>query len=183
MKIEEAIARYIGACLNQGLRPSAIQTIRKRLYRMFEPVLAEQVAILTAEQIDALRARLGRPGLPRAPLVGSMRELHFRTTRSFLFWCIEQQLLGVDPLAPRTVHHIGETVRRLREAAGLLRSELASQIGLSLQTLSRFESARAQLSREELLRLLQHPSMEYLPEEVRKAGLELGLGDNGVGKP
>ena len=182
MKIEEAIARYLDTCSVQGLRTSTVETLRKRLRSFFEPVLDEQLAILTAEQVDELRARLGRPGRPGGPLLGSLRELHWRTSRTFLSWCVQQQLLTLDPLAPRAVRHIGEVARRLREEAALSRQELAAQTGLPFLKLSRFETARANLSREELLRLLQHPSMDSLPDQVKAAGLELGLGNNGVGK-
>lgn len=183
MTIEETIARYLDACKARGLRVSTLQTIRRRLHTFFEPVLTEHLAILTADQVNELRARLGRQqGRRSQPLLGSTRELYWRTSRDFLLWCVQQRLLTTNPLEPRLPRHLGEVVRRLRQEAGLSHQDLAEQTELPLGTLRSFESSRASLRREELLRLLHHPEMARLPDEAKAAGIPLGLGNNGVGK-
>ena len=183
MTIEQAIAHYLDARKAQGLRLSLVETLGRALRRVFESVLAEHIAILTADQVDELQARLGRrDGRRGEPLMGLNRELHWSASRSFLRWCVRQRLLTWDPLAPRKAKHLGELARRLREEAGLYRRDLAAQIGLTLPVLRNFETARGHLSREELLRLLQHPCMARLPQKAQEADLDLGLGNNGVGK-
>ena len=183
MKIEQAIALYLDTRKAQGLRLFAVATLGRTLHTVFESVLAEHIAILTADQVAELRARLGRRGvLPDGPILGRRRDLYWGTIRRFLSWCIQQRLLAGDPLA-RKAKHLGELARQLREEAGLFRHALAAQVRLSVPTLRQFETARRSLSREQLLRLLQHPTMTHLPVMAREAGLDLGLGNNGVGKP
>ena len=183
MKIENAITRYLEGRRAEGLRASTVETLGRTLRMVFESLLTEHIAILTADQVNELRARLGRRGVrPDEPLLGQARELHWGTARTFLSWCVEQKLLTIDPLAPRKPKHIGEVARRLREATGLFRRDFANQTGLHITTLRNFETGRLNLSREQLLRLLQHPCMARLPEQVQEAGLELGLGNNGTGK-
>ena len=177
MTIAEAIELYVAE-----LRPRLAEGVRRTLQRFFDSVLAENVAILTAAQISELRARLGRRGGPRKPLAGGARDLHWRTARTFITWCVKQRVLNTDPCAPRQAQHLGDLVRRLREDAGLLRRELAEQTGLTIATLQSFETNRVSLSREDLLRLLLHSSMATLPERAKESGLSLGLGNNGVGK-
>ena len=60
MTIEQAISRYLDARKAQGLRLSLVETLGRALRRVFESVLAEHIAILTADQVDELQARLGR---------------------------------------------------------------------------------------------------------------------------
>jgi len=183
MKIEEAIVRYLEARTAQGLRLSSVETIRRALRTVFEVVLTEHIAILTADQMNELRARLGRAGVRQSgPILGRTRDLRWGASRTFLSWCVQQRLLTADPLAPRKAKHIGELARRLREGAGLFRRDLANQAGLPITTLRNFETGRLHLSREQLLLLLKHPAMARLPEKVKAAGLDLGLGNNGVGK-
>ena len=177
MTIEEAIERYVAV-----LRPSRARGVRTTLHRFFEAVLSENVAILTAAQVKELRARLVRRGGLCEPLTDRARDLHWRTGRRFLTWCVEQHLLTTDPLALRPAQHIGELVRRLRENAGIFRRALARQTGLARTTLLHFETGRVPLTRDLLLRLLRHPSMAALPDEAKKAGLDLGLGNNGAGE-
>ena len=177
MTIAEAIDLYVAA-----LRPPLAEVVRSTLHFFFDSLLAENVAILTAAQLRELRARLGRRGGPRQPLASGARDLHWRTARTFIAWCVEQRLLNTDPCASPKAQHLGELVRRLREDAGILRRDLAQQTGLSLATLQRFETSRLSLSRQDLLRLLLHPSMSTLPERAKEAGLSLGQGNNGVGK-
>ena len=176
MTIAEAIELYVAE-----LRPRLAEGVRRTLQRFFDTVLAENVAILTAAQISELRARLGRRGGPRKPLAGGARDLHWRTARTFLTWCVKRRVLNTDPCAPRKAR-LGDLVRRLREDAGILRRELAEQTGLTIATLQSFETNRVSLSREDLLRLLLHSSMATLPDRARESGLSLGLGNNGVGK-
>ena len=181
MTIEEAIVRYLNARRAQGLR--WVETLGRTLRVVFESVLTEHIAILTTDQVNELRARLGRrDGRQSAPLQGRARDLHWRMSRTFLAWCVHQGLLTKDPLAPRKAQHLGELVRRLREEAWISRRDLANQTGLIVTTLGRFETARLNLNREQLLRLLHHPSMARLPDKAKEAGLDLGLGNNGVGK-
>ena len=177
MTIAEAIERYVAV-----LRPSLAEGVRTTLLRFFDAVLLENVAILTAAQVKELRACLVRRGGLREPLTDRARDHHWRTGRRFLTWCVEQRLLSADPLAPRKPEHIGELVRRLREESGIFRRDLANQAGLPIATLRSFETGRLHLSREQLLHLLKHPAMASLPEKVKEAGLDLGLGNNGVGK-
>ena len=183
MKIEEAIAHYLEVRKSHGLTPSQVDTLGRVLRTVFESVLAEHIAILTAGQVQELRARLGRRGVRAGkPILGRTRDMHWSACRTFLRWCVQHRLLTADPLAPRKAKHIGELARRLREEAGLFRRELANQTGLHITTLRNFETGRLHLSREQLLRLLRHPAMARLPAQVKEAGLDLGLGNNGVGK-
>ena len=184
MKIEQAVALYVDTRKAQGLRLFAVSTLDRTLRTVFESVLSEHIAILTTDQVAELRARLGRRGVrPDGPILGLRRDLHWRTSRRFLSWCVQQRLLTMDPFAPRKPKHLGELARQLREEAGLFRHALAAQVRLSVPTLRQFETARRSLSRERLLRLLLHPTTARLPDKAREAGLNLGLGNNGVGKP
>ena len=183
MTIEQAIAQYVSAWSASALRGSRAQTLGKVLHTVFAPVLGEDLAILTAAQVAELRARLGRRGPSGGALLGRVRELHWNATRTFIRWCVSQRLLTLDPLGPRPIRHLGELAQRLREDAGLFRRDLAQQTGLSLPTLRQFESGRIRLGREQLLQLLAHPCMARLPDAAQAAGLGLGLGNNGAGKP
>ena len=184
MKIEQAIALYLDTRKAQGLHLFAVDTLGRTLRAVFESVLAEHIAILTADHVAELRARLGRRGArPDGPILGRCRDLHWVTSRRFLSWCVHQRILTVDLLAPSKAKHLGDLARQLREEAGLFRHALAAQVRISVPTLRQFETARRSLSREQLLRLLQHPTMARLPDKAREVGLDLGLGNNGVGKP
>lgn len=181
--IEEAIACYLDARQREGLRPSMLDALRRMLSTVFAPVLAEHIAILTQDQVTELCARMGRPGVIHGqPLQMSTQERLWRASRTFLVWCVQQWLLTKDPLAPRPVQHLGELARQLRQQARLLRRDLAIQTDLLVTTIGHFETGRVRLSREQLLRLLQHPCMASLTDKAKKAGVELGLGNNGVGK-
>jgi hypothetical protein len=183
MTIDQAIAQYVSGWSASALRGPRAKTLGKALRIVFAPVLGEDLAILTAAQVAELRARLGRRGPNGGVLLGRVRELHWSATRTFIGWCVARRLLTRDPLGPRPVRHLGELAQRLREDAGLLRSDLAQQTGLPLPTLRQFENGRIPLSREQLLRLLAHPCMARLPDAAKAAGLGLGLGNNGVHKP
>ena len=183
MTIEEAINCYLSSRTAQGLRRSTLELRTASLRLACKTVLGEHLAILTNAQLAELRARLWRmAGAHPSPLVARTLERHWRTLREFVRWCVAERLLNKDPLAPRPVEHLGELVRQLRQDAGMLRRDLARAIGLSLQTLGRFETGRLGLTRAQLLRLLRHPCMARLPERAKAAGLLLGLGNNGVGK-
>lgn len=182
MTIGEAVARYLADRQRTGFRPSMLDALRRMLHTVFAPVLSAHIAVLTPEQVRELRARLGRPGVQNKRLSMSARERLWRTSRAFLLWCVQQQLHTRDPLVPRPVLHLGELARRLRQEAGILRRDLAAQTDLLDTTLGHFETGRVLLSREQLLRLLQHPCMVLLPDKAKEAGVALGLGNNGVGK-
>lgn len=75
-------------------------------------------------------------------------------------------------LDPTMRQRIGEQVRRLRQDAGLTRSELGVPLGLSAMVLRNLEqgmSAAPQTWRA----LLRHPSMQSLREQAQKEGLTL----------
>ena len=182
MTIEQAIARYLSACKDRGLHETTVATLSRALHTVFKPVLAEHIAILTADHVNELRAQLGRRSRPGGPILGHTRDLLWSISRPFLSWCVRQRLLTKDPLAPRVVQHLGELARRLREEAGLSRRDVAAQTGLLVATLQNFETGRLRLSREQLLRLLKHPCITRLPDQAKEAGVALGLGNNGVGK-
>ena len=87
----------------------------------------------------------------------------------------------------RTAHpgpftHLGQIVRWLREGAGLTRSQLEAQTGISAPTIRNIEKNRHKLTATTLRKLLAHPAMAALPERARQAGLPLGLGRNRVGE-
>lgn len=182
MTIEQAITRYLDACKAKGMHGSTVETLGRALRTVFAPVLAEHIAILTAEQVSELRAALGRRRRQGGPILGHTRDLIWIISRPFLSWCVQQRLLTKDPLWPREAKHLGVLARRLREEAGLSRRDLAAQTALPLTTLSLFETARIHLSREQLLRLLQHPTMARLPDKAKETALALDVGNNGVGK-
>ncbi len=183
MTIQEAIHGYLTSRREQGLQQSTIELRGAALRLVCKTVLGEQLAILTHAQVAELRARLWRmAGAHAGPLVARTIERHWRTLREFVRWCVAKRLLNKDPLGPRPVEHLGELVRQLRQDAGILRRDLASAIGLSLQTLGRFETGRLGLTRAQLLRLLRHPCMARLPDRAKAAGLLLGLGNNGLGQ-
>ena len=64
MTIEEAIASYLVARKAQGLPFSEVKTLGRALHTAFEPVLTEHIAILTADQMNELRASAGASGSP-----------------------------------------------------------------------------------------------------------------------
>lgn len=69
---------------------------------------------------------------------------------------------------------LGNRVRHHREAAGLTRAELAAETDLALATIRQFEtSGRAEL--KTWAKLLTHPSMRYLSEQVRRQRINLDL--------
>jgi len=183
MTIQDAISEYVRAWSAHESRRSRAEALDNVLRTVFASVLAEDLAILTAAQVDELRARLGRQAPGAVPLRGRVRELHWRAGRNFIRWCVVHRLLTGDPLGIQPARHLGELARRLRLDAGLARHDLAKQTGVPLPTLSHFETGRLLLSREQLLQLLGHPAMARLPDEAQAAGLGLGLGNNGVGKP
>ena len=182
MTIQEAIDGYLIFSREQGLQRSTIELRGAALRLVCKTLLGEELAILTHAQVAELRARLWRTaGAHASPLVVRTLERHWRTMREFVRWCFAERLLNKDPFGPRPVEHLGELVRRLRQDAGMSRRELARAIGLSLNTLGRFEIGRLRLTRAQLLRLLRHPCMARLPDRAKAAGLLLGLGNNGLG--
>ena len=90
---------------------------------------------------------------------------------------------GQTPQAPAKPPYLGELIRRLREAAGLTRSQFEKETGVSALVLRRLELNRDLPTAGTIRRLLPHPSMADLPARAKAAGLSLGLGDNGAGKP
>lgn len=77
---------------------------------------------------------------------------------------------------------LGELVRNLREAAGLSRSPLAQETGVSIQTIRDLETGRYHVEPEVLKALGDSPIMKDLPERCRAAGFPLDFGANGVGE-
>lgn len=85
MTIEEAIARYLDVRKAEGLPSSTTETIGRALRTVFEAVLAEHLAILTADQVAELHAWLGRRGVRRnGPILGRTKDLYWSTSRRFL---------------------------------------------------------------------------------------------------
>jgi len=76
---------------------------------------------------------------------------------------------------------LGELIRMLREAAGLTRSQLALEIGLSLETIRNLETGRCHAEPEVLKALRLSQSMQDLAARCTAAGIQLDLGANGVG--
>ena len=88
----------------------------------------------------------------------------------------------------RTAHpwpftHLGQIVRWLRESAGLTRSQLEAQTGISAPTIRNIEKNRHKLTAATLRKLLAHPAMAALPARAREAGLPLGRGNPRRAKP
>lgn len=73
--------------------------------------------------------------------------------------------------------HLGELARCLREAAGLTRKQLASEVGLSDMSLLNFEFSRRLPTADTLNRLLAHPSMSRLIELALVEGIALPAPD------
>jgi transcriptional regulator with XRE-family HTH domain len=86
------------------------------------------------------------------------------------------------PPEPPEPIHLGEIVRLIREAAGWSRVQLSKQTGIATATIRNIEMGRYRPTRATLRQLLTAPCMEILPELVKKEGLTLGLGDNGIGE-
>ena len=87
----------------------------------------------------------------------------------------------------RTAHpwpftHLGQIVRWLREEAGLTRSQMEAQTGISAPTIRNIEKNRHKLTAATLRKLLAHPAMVTLSARAQAAGLPLGLGPQGAGK-
>jgi transcriptional regulator with XRE-family HTH domain len=86
-----------------------------------------------------------------------------------------------EPADPPEPIHVGEVIRLVREAAGWSRDQLSKQTGIATATIRNIEMGRHRPTRATLRQLLTAPCMEILPELVKKKGLSLGLGDNGIG--
>lgn len=71
--------------------------------------------------------------------------------------------------------HVGRLIRELREVAGLLRTQLAQEAGLSAVALRNVELERYEVTPAMLRRLLKHPSMQTLSELARCEGITLPL--------
>jgi len=69
--------------------------------------------------------------------------------------------------------HVGQIVRKLREAADLTRLQLGRQINLSTSTIRNVETGCHRANLATLRKLLQHSAMATLPEKAKEAGLSL----------
>lgn len=76
--------------------------------------------------------------------------------------------------------HIGELVRRLRQAADLTRRQFGEQTHLLATTILNLETARHAPTPAILRQLLQHSAMATLPDLAKAAGLSLDLEDKDV---
>lgn len=79
-----------------------------------------------------------------------------------------------DPTAPMGNARLGERVRRLRQAAGLTRSELAALTGLTAPILRNLEQGMS-AAPSTWQAHLKHQSMLDLQELAKKSGVSLGI--------
>ena len=84
---------------------------------------------------------------------------------------------------PGPFTHLGQIVRWLREEAGLTRSQMEAQTGISAPTIRNIEKNRHKLTAATMRKLLAHPAMAALPARAREAGLPLGRGNPRRAKP
>lgn len=189
MKIRYEIAEFIAHKRNSGCKARSVHICKLALRALLGPVLDEPGAALTPERMIELGGKLRQRRSPRTggTLAEGTLKSYLAVGRAFMKWrSLRQALQGsasVEPQpsetsAPRAAAdagdpgHAGELVRWLRENAGLLRSELGQQTGLSvaiLRNLERGMSAAPQIWRA----LLAHPSMAELPEMAKQAGIPL----------
>lgn len=71
--------------------------------------------------------------------------------------------------------HVGRLIRELRELAGVVRTQLADETGLSALALRNVELERYEPTPAMLRRLRKHPSMRTLPDLARRDGITLPL--------
>ena len=189
MKIRHEIAQFLAHKMEKGCKPRSVYICKLALRALLGPVLDEPGAALTRERMGELGGKLRQRPSPRTgkPLAEGSVKSYLAAGRAFMKWrslrlalqgsaSVEPQ--ASEPSAPRAAadagdpRHAGELVRQLREDAGLLRSELGQQTGLSvaiLRNLERGMSAAPQIWRA----LLAHPSMAELPEMAKQAGIPL----------
>ena len=197
MKVLDAIEAYLSHQRQKGLEPSSVRTTGHALRTVLAPFLAGEVADLGAEGIGealvtALEKRVSRA--TRKPLIECTRELYFNAAKAFLGWAVEKEWLRANPLAaiparaaapaapPIAPKHVGQLIRNLREAAGLTRNQFEELVGLSATTIKGIDLGYHRPTGEQVRKLLAAPCMARLPEMAKAAGLDLGLGDNGVGE-
>ena len=131
------------------------------------PELAELLDLV--ERLSRLMPRLVES------LAAAQRE------RDMLLYVLATRASKRRSAPPAPFPHLGAIVRWLREAAGLTRSQLEAQTGLSDSTIRNVELARHQMTADTLRKLLAHPAMAALPEWARAAGLPLGRRGPGGG--
>lgn len=84
--------------------------------------------------------------------------------------------------------HVGDLIRRLRQAAGLTRRQLAAGVGLNESVLRNVESGRYLIRPSTLQALMKAPALADLPTLAGREGIELDLevhsnGDQDGGSP
>lgn len=189
MKIRQEIAAFIAHKVAQGLQRRSLHMCKLALMALLGPVLDQPSTTLTPERMIELGSKLRqRPSLRTGePLTEGTLKTYLTICRSFMKWrSLRQKLqdsastepLPSEPTEPQATdpadeaRHAGELVRRLRENAGLLRSELGQQIGLSVSILRNLE--RGMTAAPKIWRtLLAHPSMAELPEVAKQEGIHI----------
>ena len=139
----------------------------KAVAELLRIVLAGLVSVLDA-LIDSAERRA--PLTPRE----LQRLLHWPALVRLIELLCE---LGAVPTAPASPSHLGEILRRLREAAGLTRAELADATNCSPATIRNIETWRHLPTRATLAKLTKHPAMSPLLAMAQRAGLVLDLDD------
>jgi len=188
MKVADAIEAYLSHQRQRGLEPSSVRTTGHALRTVLDPMIDREVADLgTAavgvELVVALDQRLSKN--TKKKLTPTTRELFINHGAAFMAWAVGQGWIARNPLAKDPAPagpHLGQIVRRLREAYGAYRWVFAPLVHMNEVTLKAIETGRHIPTAEQIRQLLTHPAMARLPEMARNAGIPLPQDDDGVGE-
>lgn len=184
MKVREAVAKYLAHQRDVlRLEESAVGTVRHALLVVLNSVLGDPLGTLTAERVAHLRGELAdQRGIGSdALLLDFTQRMYLATAVVFLRFCTEQGWAAADlatalatrgPAGDRPLH-AGELARRLREAAGLTRRQLATGVGIPHECIQSFEAGRYRPTPWMLRRLLRAPAMAGLLEWTEREGLTI----------
>lgn len=192
MKVRHQIAGFLAHKLAQGLKPASVSMCKLGLLALLGPTLDDPADTLTPARVNELGRQLRQRHSRHTdrPLKEGTLKSYLATCRAFFKWrSLRQALHGnarieplpSDPIAFRAANldepprHAGELVRQLRQNAGLLRSELGEQTGLSQSILHNLE--RGMTAAPKIWQaLLGHPAMQGIGALAKKEGILLEVG-------
>ncbi len=194
MKVIDEIAEYLAHKTAQGLTPHSVHLCEQALLALLGPALDDEGVSLTPARMIELGGQLRQRPSPRTgrPLTEGTLRNYLAVCRAFVLWrSLRKSSLGPSIAEPHPAaspipeaddcsnesNRLGELARRLREATGLERQELAAQTVLTTTTVRHLEHGR-DTTPEAWRALIGHPAMEGLREIAKQEGIALHGDDN-----